>query len=38
LRFSGFKELVRFKYVVKNGNSSDDWATFQMLNPSWETN
>lgn len=36
--FKGFKELVRFKYVVKNGTASGDWATYQMLNPSWETN
>ena len=38
LRFEGFLELVRFKYVVKGGATLEDWGHFQMLNPSWETN
>lgn len=38
VRYTGFEELVRFKYTVKGTGSSMGFAHIRMLNPAWEVN
>jgi hypothetical protein len=32
---AGFKELVRYKFILSGGTSGTSWATFRMLSPVW---
>lgn len=33
----GFRDLIRFKYIVKSSVDVRGWVHFRMLDPSWET-
>lgn len=34
---AGFRDLVRYKYVLQSAASARGWVHFRMLEPTWET-